>query len=75
LRSLSEASDEHLSPQIGFRAAEKYFCGQRYTSRPLGCEASLRLLYRGEESLDIDGIRCIPCAEFLRALVPGKPLL
>ncbi len=37
-------------------------------------EADLRLLYRGEESLEIDGIRCLPCAEFLAALVPGRPL-
>ncbi len=37
-------------------------------------EASLRLLYRGRETLDLDGIRCLPCEEFLRALVPGSPL-
>ncbi len=37
-------------------------------------EASLRLLYRGRETLDLDGIRCLPCEDFLRALVPGKPL-
>jgi predicted AAA+ superfamily ATPase len=37
-------------------------------------EAALRLLYRGRETLDLRGIRCIPCEDFLRALVPGSPL-
>ncbi len=37
-------------------------------------EADLRLLYRGEEALVIDGIRCLPCGDFLRGLVPGQPL-
>jgi uncharacterized protein len=37
-------------------------------------EAALRLLYRGGETLEIDGVRCLPCEEFLRALVPGRPL-
>jgi predicted AAA+ superfamily ATPase len=37
-------------------------------------EASLYLLYRGRETLDLDGIRCLPCEDFLRALVPGNPL-
>ena len=37
-------------------------------------EAALRLLYRGREVLDLDGIRCVPCEDFLRALVPGSPL-
>jgi hypothetical protein len=37
-------------------------------------EASLCLLYRGRETLDLDGIRCLPCEEFLRAFVPGNPL-
>ena len=37
-------------------------------------EAVLRLLYRGAESLEIDGIRCLPCDAFLRRLVPGEPL-
>jgi predicted AAA+ superfamily ATPase len=30
------------------------------------------LLYRGKERLMKDGIHCIPCAEFLSALHPGK---
>jgi hypothetical protein len=34
----------------------------------------LRLLYRGEEALEVDGIRCVPCDTFLRHLVPGQPL-
>ncbi len=37
-------------------------------------EAELRLLYRGEEARVVDGIRCLPCDDFLRALVPGRPL-
>jgi hypothetical protein len=37
-------------------------------------EAGLRLLYRGDEALEIDGIRCLPCDAFLRRLVPGQPL-
>lgn len=37
-------------------------------------EAELRLLYRGEETRVVDGIRCQPCDGFLRGLVPGRPL-
>lgn len=37
-------------------------------------EAELRLLYRGEEARLVDGIRCLPCEDFLRALIPGRPL-
>ncbi|MFL6292945.1 MAG: ATP-binding protein [Thermoanaerobaculia bacterium] len=37
-------------------------------------EAELRLLYRGEEARVVDGIRCLPCEDFLRALIPGRPL-
>lgn len=37
-------------------------------------EAALRLLYRGTETLEIGGVRCVPCAEFLLALAPGRPL-
>ena len=37
-------------------------------------EASLRMLYRGADTLEIDGVRCLPCGEFLRRLVPGEPL-
>ncbi len=37
-------------------------------------EAELGLLYRGQEMLEIDGIRVEPCAEFLRGLVPGRAL-
>lgn len=37
-------------------------------------EAELRLLYRGEETRVVDGIRCMPCEDFLRALLPGRPL-
>ena len=34
-------------------------------------EADCRLLYRGDEALQIDGILCQPVKEFLRALKPG----
>jgi len=37
-------------------------------------EAELRMLYRGVETLVVDGIRCLPCETFLRGLVPGQPL-
>jgi predicted AAA+ superfamily ATPase len=37
-------------------------------------EAGLRLLYRGDEALEVEGIRCLPCDAFLRALMPGAPL-
>jgi uncharacterized protein len=37
-------------------------------------EATLRLLYRGRETLDLDGILCLPCEDFLLRLVPGQPL-
>jgi predicted AAA+ superfamily ATPase len=33
-------------------------------------EATLRLLYRGGETLEIDGIRCVPCEKFLAELRP-----
>jgi len=32
--------------------------------------ATRALLYRGGERLVIDGVRCLPCAEYLRALTP-----
>ena len=32
------------------------------------------LLYLGSETLDVEGIRCVPCELFLREVVPGKPL-
>lgn len=35
-------------------------------------QAERILLYRGQERLKIDGIYCLPTAEFLQALVPGK---
>jgi uncharacterized protein len=37
-------------------------------------EAELRLLYRGREALEVDGIRCLPCDDFLLRLVPGAPM-
>jgi len=37
-------------------------------------EAGLRLLYRGDDALEVDGIRCLPCDAFLSRLVPGQPL-
>ncbi len=37
-------------------------------------EAQRCLLYRGEDRLQIDGILCLPCAAFLRELVPQQGL-
>ena len=37
-------------------------------------EAELLLLYRGDETLRIDGIQCMPCQTFLEQLTPGRPL-
>jgi predicted AAA+ superfamily ATPase len=37
-------------------------------------EARVALLYRGRERLEIDGIPCLPCDEFLARLTPGEPL-
>lgn len=37
-------------------------------------EAELRLLYRGTETLEIQGVRCLPCESFLRDLHPDQPL-
>lgn len=37
-------------------------------------EARALLLYRGEESLRIDGIRCLPVETFLRSLTPARRL-
>ncbi len=35
-------------------------------------EAQAFLLYRGKERLLINNVRCLPCEQFLRDLVPGK---
>lgn len=37
-------------------------------------EAELRLIHRGDEILEIDGVRCLPCERFLQTLRPGEPL-
>ena len=37
-------------------------------------EATPLLLYRGSETLERDGIRCLPVERFLRELVPGRDL-
>ncbi len=37
-------------------------------------EAEGRLLYRGEERLEVGGIRCEPCGEYLAGIRPGMPL-
>jgi predicted AAA+ superfamily ATPase len=37
-------------------------------------EAMVRLLYRGSERLEIDGIPCLPCDDFLKRVVPGADL-
>lgn len=38
-------------------------------------EAALLLLYRGHDALMVDGIRCLPVAEFLRELRPERPVV
>ena len=37
-------------------------------------EAQARLLYRGSERLEIQGIRCEPCGLYLAGIRPGQPL-
>ena len=37
-------------------------------------EAQARLLYRGSERLEIQGIRCEPCGPYLAGIRPGQPL-
>jgi len=37
-------------------------------------EASLRLIYRGTDRLEIDGILCLPCDEYLKKIIPGSKL-
>jgi predicted AAA+ superfamily ATPase len=37
-------------------------------------EARLRLVYRGTERLEIDGILCLPCDEYLKNIIPGSKL-
>lgn len=37
-------------------------------------EARRRLVYRGREPVEIDGIRCLPCERYLLDVVPGRPL-
>jgi predicted AAA+ superfamily ATPase len=37
-------------------------------------EAQARLLYRGRERLSIDGIECLPVADYLLNVVPGRAL-
>jgi len=37
-------------------------------------EARLRLVYRGTERLEIDGILCIPCDQYLKKIIPGSEL-
>ena len=38
-------------------------------------QAETLMLYRGEERLRMDGVWCVPVAEFLRQLRPDRPLL
>lgn len=37
-------------------------------------ESTTRLLYRGRDVLEIDGVQCMPVDRFLTRLVPGEPL-
>lgn len=38
-------------------------------------EAKRLLLYLGDETLDLDGVLCLPCERFLRALDPRRGTL
>jgi predicted AAA+ superfamily ATPase len=38
-------------------------------------ESRALLLYRGAESLMVDGVLCLPCEKFLRELIPGQPVI
>ena len=37
-------------------------------------EAQTCLLYRGQQTLEVESIRCMPCADFLVRLLPGGAL-
>ena len=37
-------------------------------------EATIRLLYRGHDMLEIAGVRCLPVDQYLAQIVPGTPL-
>ena len=37
-------------------------------------ESSPLLLYRGDEALERNGVRCLPVDRFLRELTPGRDL-
>lgn len=37
-------------------------------------ESQACLLYRGQDRIKIKGILCIPCIEFLKNLIPGRPI-
>lgn len=37
-------------------------------------EAQVGLLYRGKERLNVKGILCVPCEDFLSRLIPGQPI-
>jgi hypothetical protein len=57
-RPKNEPGAARVATQRGKAFAEDYPQSQRY------------FIYRGEERLLIDGVLCLPCAEFLRALRP-----
>lgn len=37
-------------------------------------ECSTRLLHRGSQALNIEGVRCLPCRDYLRRIIPDQPL-
>jgi hypothetical protein len=37
-------------------------------------EAAALLVYRGTERIDVAGVRCMPCSEFLASLKPEQAL-
>jgi predicted AAA+ superfamily ATPase len=38
-------------------------------------ESQVLLLHRGNESLRVEGIPCLPCSVFLKGLIPGEPVV
>ena len=38
-------------------------------------QAKLLLLYRGKERLKIKNVLCLPCEDFLKTLIPNKPII
>jgi hypothetical protein len=62
LRHVKSTSSSTVETASGPSFAEDYPSAKRV------------LVYRGDKRLRIDGVLCIPCAEFLASIVPGRDL-